>query len=141
MVWETNPARIGGASNYAVCPPTLDSRRDYRTIFDVSGDATLLDTLIARLAPCGEIVLAGFYEAPLAFTFPPAFMREARIRVAAQWREPDLQAVTRLVESGALSLEGLITHRRPAAQAAEAYPIAFNNPECLKMVIDWRHCQ
>ena len=42
--------------------------------------------LIARLAPGGEIVLAGFYSAPLSFVFPPAFMREARIRVAAEWR-------------------------------------------------------
>jgi 3-hydroxyethyl bacteriochlorophyllide a dehydrogenase len=68
-------------------------------------------------------------------------MREARIRVAAQWRESDLQAVTHLVETGALSLDGLITHRRPAAEAREAYPIAFTDPECLKMVIDWRQCQ
>jgi 3-hydroxyethyl bacteriochlorophyllide a dehydrogenase len=141
VVWETNPARADGANGYTVFPPEHDPRRSYRTIFDVSGDASLLDTLIARLDHGGEIVLAGFYEAPLAFTFPPAFMREARIRVAAQWREPDLQAVTRLIESGALSLDGLITHRRPVADAAKAYPIAFNDPECLKMVIDWRQCQ
>ena len=38
----------------------------------------MLDTLIARLAPGGEIVLAGFYSEPLSFTFPPAFMREAQ---------------------------------------------------------------
>jgi 3-hydroxyethyl bacteriochlorophyllide a dehydrogenase len=37
-------------------------------------------------------------------------MREAQIRVAAQWKKHDLQAVTALVESGALSLDGLITH-------------------------------
>jgi 3-hydroxyethyl bacteriochlorophyllide a dehydrogenase len=140
-VWETNPARIGGGTEYAVCPPEHDPRRDRRIIFDVSGDATLLDTLISRLAPGGEIVLAGFYEAPLAFTFPPAFMREARIRVAAQWRESDLLAVTQLIETGALSLDGLITHRSPVADAAAAYPIAFNDPECLKMVIDWRQSQ
>ena len=50
----------------------------------MSGDAAILDTLVARLAPGGEIVLAGFYAEPLAFAFPPAFMREARIRVAAR---------------------------------------------------------
>ena len=46
-------------------------------------------------------------------------MREARIRVAAEWREPDLVAVKALVESGALSLDGLITHRAAAAEAAD----------------------
>ncbi len=56
-------------------------------------------------------MLAGFYSEPLSFSFPPAFMREARIRVAAEWQRGDLLAVMALVESGALSLDGLITHR------------------------------
>jgi 3-hydroxyethyl bacteriochlorophyllide a dehydrogenase len=68
-------------------------------------------------------------------------MREARIRVAAEWRETDLVAVRGLAESGALSLDGLITHRCEAAEAATAYRTAFNDPACLKMVLDWRNCQ
>ena len=141
VVWERNPARMDGATNYLVLVPENDPYRHYSTIFDVSGDASILDTLIARLAPGGEIVLAGFYEVPLAFSFPPAFMREARLRVAAEWREPDLVAVRRLIEAGTLSLDGLITHHRPATEAMSAYPIAFNDPSCLKMVVDWRACQ
>jgi 3-hydroxyethyl bacteriochlorophyllide a dehydrogenase len=138
IVWERNPLRRDGAEGYAVIDPESDSRRDYQTIFDVSGDPDLLDTLIARLAPGGEIVLAGFYERPLAFAFPPAFMREARLRIAAQWRPEDLLGVTRLVDAGRLSLDELITHRRFAIQASTAYPMAFNDPNCLKMVLDWR---
>src|SRR5271165_3509346 len=137
VVWEKNPARTGGAAGYRVTAPEEDERRDYPTIFDVSGDPTILDTLVQRLAADGEIVLAGFYDR-LSFSFPPAFMREARIRIAAQWREGDLAEVVRLVETGRLSLDGLITHRRPAAEAALAYPIAFDDPSCLKMVLDWR---
>ena len=57
------------------------------------GDPAILDRLVQRLAPGGEIVLAGFYKDPLAFTFPPAFMREARFRIAAQWRRDDLELV------------------------------------------------
>ena len=91
-----------GAEGYTVIHPDADPRRDYRAIYDVSGDAKLLDQLIARLAPQGEIVLAGFYSEPLSFSFPPAFMREARIRVAAEWREPDLHEAKRLAESGAV---------------------------------------
>jgi 3-hydroxyethyl bacteriochlorophyllide a dehydrogenase len=137
-VWERDPQRAEGAETYLVTTPEEDARRDYRVIYDVSGDPTILDALIARLAPGGEIVLAGFYERPLAFAFPPAFMREARLRVAAQWRPDDLKSVIRLVEEGRLSLEGLITHRRFALQARDAYPIAFDDPRCLKMVLDWR---
>jgi 3-hydroxyethyl bacteriochlorophyllide a dehydrogenase len=138
IVWERNPARATGATGYDVVAPDLDTRRDYQAIYDVSGDATLLDTLIARLAPGGEVVLAGFYEQPLNFTFAPAFMREARLRVAAEWKEADLTRVIELLDAGRLSLDGLITHRAPAAAAGEAYRRAFTDPDCLKMILDWR---
>ena len=139
-VWETNPVRFAGATGYPVLHPDDDPRRDYRSIYDVSGDASLLDRLIARLAKGGEIVLAGFYSDRLAFDFAPAFMREARIRAAAEWQRPDLLAVRELVETGRVSLAGLITHRESAERAVDAYPTAFDDATCLKMVLDWRAC-
>lgn len=140
VVWESNPDRANGAAGYTVIDPQSDARRDYRVICDVSGDSGLLDTLIAHLSPGGEIILAGFYSAPLSFAFPPAFMREVRIRVAAEWRHDDLVAVRDLVESGRLSLDGLITHRDSATSAPGAYRVAFDDPACLKMILDWRMC-
>jgi bacteriochlorophyllide a dehydrogenase len=140
VVWERNPDRREGTAGYPVIDPSDDARRDFTAIYDVSGDAALLDTLVARLANGGEIVLAGFYDAPLAFAFPPAFMREARIRVAAEWRPGDLMAVKDLVACGRLSLDGLISHRQPAQQTAAAYRTAFDDPACLKMILDWRSC-
>ncbi|MFN9121551.1 MAG: chlorophyll synthesis pathway protein BchC [bacterium] len=141
VVWETNAARREGADGYTVIDPASDERRDYRSIYDVSGDSKLLDTLVMRLAAGGEIVLAGFYSAPLQFAFAPAFMREARLRVAAEWKPADLVAVTDLLASGRLSLDGLITHRVPAAHAASAYRTAFTDASCLKMILDWRDVQ
>ncbi|MEO8280649.1 MAG: chlorophyll synthesis pathway protein BchC [Ideonella sp.] len=141
VVWETQPNRRDGASGYRVVDPAADSRRDYRCICDVSGDSALLDTLISRLAPGGEVVLAGFYDTPLSFVFAPAFMREARIRVAAQWQPADLIAVRDLAETGVLSLDGLITHRHDALSADAAYRTAFGDPACLKMTLDWRDCR
>ena len=137
-VWEINADRRAGAEGYAVIDPSADERRDYRVIADVSGAPAILDSLVARLALGGEIVLAGFYSDPLSFVFPPAFMREARFRVAAQWQRADLEAVRALVEDGRLSLDGLITHHVAADQADIAYRTAFENPGCLKMVLDWR---
>ncbi len=138
-VWETQAARQSGAQGYRVIAPEDDLRRDYHAIYDVSGDAGLLDTLVARLAPGGEVVLAGFYAAPLSLSFPPAFMREARIRVAAEWKRPDLLAVQQLLQDGRLDLRGLITHQERAEHAGSAYQQAFADAGCLKMVLDWRH--
>lgn len=138
VVWETNARRQSGAKGYEVIHPIDDDRRDYAAIYDVSGDSDILDTVIARLAPGGEIVLAGFYGEPLGFAFPPAFMREARIRIAAEWKPEDLQAVTALIAAGRLSLDGLITHREDATDAEPAYRAAFEDTDCLKMILDWR---
>ncbi len=136
-VWETDRRRVDGARGYAVVHPDADPRRDYRAITDASGAPDILDTLIGRLAAGGEICLAGFYSRPLSFVFPPAFMREARLRVAAQWLPADLAAVNRLVAAGALSLDGLVTHRAAARDASQAYATAFGDASCLKMVLDW----
>ena len=140
-VWELDPVRMQGADGYAVVHPDADPRRDYRAIFDVSGDSGLLDQLIARLAKGGEVVLAGFYADRLAFDFAPAFMREARIRAAAEWKPADLVAVGDWVASGRVSLDGLITHHESAERAADAYPVAFGDTGCLKMILDWRACR
>jgi 3-hydroxyethyl bacteriochlorophyllide a dehydrogenase len=138
VVWETRADRADDARGYQVIDPATDTRKDYRAIYDVSGDSALLDKLIMRLVPGGEITLAGFYSEPLSFAFPPAFMREAKIRVAAEWKDADLHAVKAAIQSGALALDGLITHRQPADHASDAYRTAFEDPSCLKMVLDWR---
>jgi 3-hydroxyethyl bacteriochlorophyllide a dehydrogenase len=138
VVWERDPRRRSGAAGYAVVAPEDDDRRDYRRICDVSGSVEILDELVSRLAPGGEIVLGGFYDRSIAFAFAPAFLREARIRVAAQWQPADLAAVTAAVTDRRLSLAGLVTHRAAADQAFDAYRQAFEDADCLKMCLDWR---
>jgi 3-hydroxyethyl bacteriochlorophyllide a dehydrogenase len=139
-VWERNPARRTGAAGYAVIDPAADERRDYRAIYDASGDAGLIDDLIERLSKGGEIVLAGFYSERVSFAFPPAFMREAHLRIAAEWQPDDLSETRALIETGRLALTALITNRSPASAALSAYPQAFSDPDCLKMVLDWSEC-
>ncbi len=48
---------------------------------------SILDRLVMRLARGGEINLAGFYDRAAFLRFPAAFMREARIRVSAEWSQ------------------------------------------------------
>ena len=136
-VWETNPARRSGATGYQVIDPATDTRRDYRAVYDASGAPGLLDMLVRHIAKGGEVVLAGFYAEPVSFTFPPAFMKEARFRIAAEWQPDDLTATRALIDAGALSLSGLITHTAAASDAPAAYATAFTDPDCLKMILNW----
>lgn len=138
VVWEADPERRGSAQGYSVSCVEDDTRRDYSCIADVSGDSNILDSAVQRLAKGGEILLAGFYHDRLNFSFPPAFMKEAKIRVAAEWQPGDMAAVLALIEAGSLDLSGLVTHSEAAENAEHAYRTAFSDRNCLKMILDWR---
>jgi 3-hydroxyethyl bacteriochlorophyllide a dehydrogenase len=138
VVWETNQQRVDGANAYQVIHPKDDDRHDYGIICDASGDVHLLNQLITRIRKQGEIILAGFYDESISFMFAPAFMREMKMRIAAQWLPSDLEAVCKLVQEKKLSLDNLITHESIPQDAEKAYQTAFTDKQCLKMILNWR---
>ena len=107
-------------------------------ICDVSGDASILETLLPSLSKGGWIVLAGFYHKPIQFDFPVAFMSEATLRIAAEWQPEDLEFARSLLTDNRIEVQDLITHQYTAQDAAPAYDKAFSDPLCLKMILDWR---
>ncbi|KGF68842.1 2-desacetyl-2-hydroxyethyl bacteriochlorophyllide A dehydrogenase [Hoeflea sp. BAL378] len=140
-VWEINPARHHGAAGYQVTTAEAGERRKWSSVLDASGDPDILDKAIAVLERGGEVTLAGFYSETMSFRFTPAFMREAHIRIAAEFRPADVHAVLDLLARGRLSLDGLITHSASPGDAEAAYRTAFGDPDCLKMILDWRELQ
>jgi 3-hydroxyethyl bacteriochlorophyllide a dehydrogenase len=141
VIWETNPIRRDNSEGFRVIDPSQDESAQYQSIIDVSGSSKILDSLIKHLTPRGEITLAGFYSKRVDFAFPSAFMKEAVIRIAAEWKPEDLEAINRLTGEGVLSFENLITHHAAPNDAAAAYETAFSDPECLKMVFNWEEKQ
>jgi bacteriochlorophyllide a dehydrogenase len=142
-VWETAIQRRQDGDGYAVVDPSADGSASASpsmgAIIDASGNAAVVDRAIAQLQKRGELILAGFYPGRVSFDFAPAFMREATIAIAAEFSARDVEAVLALVAGGALSLDGLITHRATPADAEAAYRTAFDDADCLKMIIDWRN--
>ena len=109
-------------------PPEDDDRHDYRHIYDVSGDASSLNDFIGRLAKGGELVLAGFYYQPISFAFPPAFQREARIRIAAEWQPEDLAHPSLIETRRTRPFRPDYRDRAWPPMPTTAYPEAFENP-------------
>ena len=70
---------------------------------------------LSAFAPAGEIVLAGFYSAPLSFVFPACLhARSTLSHCRAMDVRTDLEAVRRLDRNRfKLTLDGLITHHSP----------------------------
>ena len=138
VVWETNKERMIGAEGYDVIHPDADTRRDYKSVYDASGDPDVINALMGKISKGGEIVLAGFYPGNINFAFAPAFMKEARFRVSAEFNAEDVSVTRSLIEAGNLSLTGLVSNMEPVKNVTKAYENAFNNSKCLKMVLDWR---
>ena len=138
IVWESNPLRVGNETDYDVIDPENDNSSDHESIYEASGDISVLDKIIPKLKKNGEIVFAGFYSSPISFSFPPAFIKEARFRISAEFNTEDINITRSLLETGALSLEGLISHESNVNFSKAAYRQSFEDSECLKMVIDWR---
>jgi len=138
VVWEIDADRMSGAEGYTVLHPCDDQENKYKNICDASGQVSVLNKLISQLQFGGEITLAGFYEKDIQFNFPKAFMKEAKFRIAAQWTPQDLKDVKQLITFGRLNLDGLITHHRKPSSIDDVYRTAFEDSNCLKMVVDWR---
>lgn len=139
VVWEVAAARRDGGDGYQVIDPQDDLDGRYGTAIDASGNAGVIDSIVAHLQRPAELVLAGFYGERVGYAFAPAFMRELTLTIAAEFRPQDVAEVIALVEAGRLSLKGLVTHRASPQDVPKAYRTAFEDLDCLKMIIDWRN--
>ncbi len=137
-VWERDEKRFSVDNLYPVYQASDDPRQDYKVVIDASGDADVIDQAVHHMAKGSLFVLAGFYHRKVNFTFPPVFMRQMTLRVAAEWVPEDLKAVAGLLAEHPALLSGIITHMADAAQGPSAYQQALEDPACLKMVLDWR---
>lgn len=140
-VWETANQRRQDGDGYAVVDPSAEGATmpPMGAVIDASGNVSVIDRAISMLQKRGELILAGFYPGRVSFDFAPAFMREATLAIAAEFSAQDVEAVLALIAAGALSLDGLITHHAAPTDAESAYRTAFEDPDCLKMIIDWRN--
>jgi Threonine dehydrogenase and related Zn-dependent dehydrogenases len=106
------------------------------TIIEATGSMAALSDALSLLANDGMIVLLGYYD-ELHLPYMPLFLKQARLLTAKEWGEGDLQRTRAMLAAGVLDATGLITHRLPIDRFEEAYATALNDPECLKLVIEW----
>ncbi|HEX5692431.1 MAG TPA: alcohol dehydrogenase, partial [Roseiflexaceae bacterium] len=65
------------------------------------------------------------------------FLKQARLITSREWAPGDLLRCRDLLADESFGASELLTHALPVAQVAQAYEIALNDPECLKLVLEW----
>ena len=107
-----------------------------RLLVDATGSMEALASALPLLAPGGTVLLLGYYDA-LALPYMPLFLKEARILTTREWAPGDPARCRDILAAGRIRVGELLTHRLPIASVHEAYRIALNDPDCLKLVLEW----
>lgn len=105
-------------------------------IIEASGSMEALAGSIPLLAGGGTILLLGYYGS-LQLPYMPLFLKEATLRTAKEWAPGDLLRCRDAIANGSLDVSALLTHEMPVANVTNAYDVAMNDPDCLKLVLDW----
>ena len=121
-------------------PDASDARRAARATpvdvaFEVAGDDDALSDAIAAVRPRGRVVLVGIPEGDrTSFPAGAARRKELTIQLSRRMAADDLSRAIELAGSGAIDLAGLISHRYPLDQAAEAFEM-LDSRRGLKVIV------
>ncbi|NJK82016.1 MAG: zinc-binding dehydrogenase [Chloroflexaceae bacterium] len=108
-------------------------------LIEATGSMTALSGALPMLENNGRIILLGYYE-HIDIPYAPVFMREAQILVAREWKfgpDGELPHIRDIIANNQIDVSGLITHRVPLDRIQAAYRLAFEDPSCLKVVVEW----
>lgn len=106
-------------------------------IIEATGSMDALAAALPLLANGGTVLLLGYYQ-QLQLPYMPLFLKEAQLLTAKEWRPGDLTRCRDAIAEGTLEVASLLTHEQPVRAITDAYQIALHEPDCLKLVLDWR---
>lgn len=105
---------------------------------DTVGSLEVMDGLRAVARRFGHLVSAGFYGTDDRLALQPPRYKELSIHLVSGWTRARLEATLAAVAQGELDTLGLLTHRFPVDQAAEAWSLIETKREpVLGVVLDW----
>ena len=118
------PHRLSAAVGLGARPVTASpaGAEAMEVVFDCAGSDVSLDTALRLATPGGRIVLVGIPQGDrTSFQASLARRKEVSILLCRRMHPNDLERAAELVGSGSLSLDGMITHRFPLAEAETAF--------------------
>jgi 2-desacetyl-2-hydroxyethyl bacteriochlorophyllide A dehydrogenase len=109
-----------------------------QALVDTVGSVETIESFLPLMRHDGQLVSAGFNGARGQIDIQRLRPRELTLHTPSGWSRPRLDATLALVAGGQLKTLPLITHRFPAAKAAEAYDLILSRREpSLGVILDW----
>ncbi|MEI8185950.1 MAG: chlorophyll synthesis pathway protein BchC [Chlorobiaceae bacterium] len=111
---------------------------EFDVLIDSTGIMSAIDTGLRFLKFHGVVLLGGYYQR-INIDYSQAFQKELSFIAAKQWAKGDLERVRELIAQHKLNAERIFTHRHMVEDdISSAYLQAFNDPDCLKMILVWK---
>lgn len=111
---------------------------EFDVLIDSTGIMSAIDTGLKFLKFRGFVLLGGYYQR-INIDYSQAFQKELSFIAAKQWAKGDLERVKDLIANHKLNAERIFTHRHTVEDdISSAYMQAFNDPDCLKMILLWK---
>ncbi len=111
---------------------------EFDIMIDSTGVMSAIETGLRFLKFHGKVIFGGYYQR-MNIDYSQAFDKELSFMAAKQWAKGDLLRVRELIKTGNLHAEKIFTHSHAVDENLEdAYRQAFNDPDCLKMILNWK---
>jgi bacteriochlorophyllide a dehydrogenase len=111
---------------------------EFDIMIDSTGVMNAIETGLRFLKFHGKVIFGGYYQR-MNIDYSQAFEKELSFIAAKQWAKGDLLRVKELIRQGCLHADRIFTHTHPVDDnLEEAYQQAFNDPDCMKMILDWK---
>lgn len=109
-----------------------------QVVADTVGTIETLENLLPLIRRDGHISSAGFYGLNGRIDIQQLRNREITLHAPAGWTKERMDQTLTLLTEGTLQTLPLLTHRFPAAQAAEAFALILSKqPGVLGVLLDW----
>lgn len=141
---EPHPARLAASdADLRVNPEKEDvsaalAGHEFDVMIDSTGVMGAIETGLRFMKFHGKVIFGGYYQR-MNIDYSQAFNKELSFVAAKQWAKGDLLRVRELIKEGKLKTSGIFTHTHPVDNNLdEAYQQAFNDPDCMKMILEWK---
>lgn len=109
-----------------------------QVLVDTVGSIEAVEDLLSLVRRHGHVVSAGFYGTDDRLALQPLRVGELSVDLVSGWSQGRMDDTLELIAAGHLETLPLITHRFPAARAAEAWTlIRSKGDSVLGVVLDW----
>lgn len=107
-------------------------------VIDTTGDSGMFGRCVDLIRREGRIALQGYYPDLIEVDFQPTHRKRATVAFACGWDAEHNDRLMADMESGAVEIGPLITHRVPFDEAEAAYRMIVGHPtDSLGLVIEW----